>query len=145
MASLPLNTVYNIIYNTRKSVFLPIIVLMAPSRLPRPQNNWTICRWETKSILMTFLFNTSASYDTAHITGSPKNSELSENIEHVTTACNNIHLYPLGLVMQIRIALILLITWTFYVSTAFVSINKNYIFWKKYACKTIVFISLKVT
>jgi hypothetical protein len=41
------------------------------------------------------------------------------------------------------------ITWqrshqNIYVSTAFISITKNYIFWK-YACKTIVFTSFKVT
>ena len=42
MASLPLNTVQCLYENTR-SGFVPIIVLMPPSRLPILQNNRTIC------------------------------------------------------------------------------------------------------
>ena len=42
MASLPLNTV-QCLYENTKSGFVPIIVLMPPSRLPILQNNRTIC------------------------------------------------------------------------------------------------------
>jgi hypothetical protein len=41
----------NIIYRNTKSFFVPVIVLMAPSRLPLSQNNRTIC------YLLTFLFS----------------------------------------------------------------------------------------
>jgi hypothetical protein len=44
---------YSIIYSNTKSVFVPIIVLMAPLS----QNNRTICWWGDKIYLLTFLFN----------------------------------------------------------------------------------------
>jgi hypothetical protein len=54
MASLPLNTVQCLYQNT-KSGFVPIIVLMPPSRLPISQNNRTICWWGDNIYLLTFL------------------------------------------------------------------------------------------
>jgi hypothetical protein len=77
------------------------------------------------------------------------------------TARNNIHSYPIGYansycfnpLSYLNLCVLRVgITWqrynqNIYVSNAFVSSNKNYIFktllWK-YACKTIVFISFKI-
>jgi hypothetical protein len=57
MASLPLNTEQCLYKNTIKLVFVPIIVLTPPSRLPLSQNNRTICWWGDKICLLTFMFN----------------------------------------------------------------------------------------
>jgi hypothetical protein len=65
----------NIIYRNTKSFFVPVIVLMAPSRLSISQNNRTIC------YLLTFLFNMSASDDTIHCNKNCTQEELQNYIK----------------------------------------------------------------